>query len=88
MAQLDGRVKVIDDGVGFDPQTRGRPPSKAIWTLQHPGQADFYRRKPRIESTPGSSTVVTAILSAVMDGSEAPRSGRESPHDNGGRRTS
>jgi hypothetical protein len=48
MAQLDGRVKVIDDGVGFDPQTRGRPPSKAIWTLKHPGQADFYRRKPRI----------------------------------------
>ena len=61
------RVKVTDDGVGFDPQTLGAP------TVE--GGFGLYSIRERliavdgslsIESTPGAGTVVTAIVPAAM----------------------
>lgn len=70
------RVKVTDDGLGFDPQMLGAP------TVE--GGFGLYSIRERliaingslgIESTPGTGTVVTAILPKVLGGSQAARSG-------------
>jgi signal transduction histidine kinase len=62
------RLKVTDDGVGFDPQTLGAP------TVE--GGFGLYSIRERliaidgsimIESSPGTGTVVTAILPATLD---------------------
>jgi len=62
------RVKVADDGVGFEPQRLGTP------TVE--GGFGLYSIRERlmavdgslqIESTPGTGTVVTAILPAALD---------------------
>ena len=62
------RVKVTDDGVGFDPRMLGAP------TVE--GGFGLYSIRERliavdgslsIESTPGTGTVVTAILPEALD---------------------
>lgn len=62
------RLKVTDDGVGFDPQTLGAP------TVE--GGFGLYSIRERliaiggsimIESSPGTGTVVTAIVPATLD---------------------
>jgi PAS domain S-box-containing protein len=62
------RVKVTDDGAGFNPQTLGVPTAE--------GGFGLYSMRERliaidgslgIESTPGVGTVVTAILPAALD---------------------
>jgi signal transduction histidine kinase len=61
------RLKVTDDGVGFDPQTLGAPTVDGGFGLYSIRErliaidGSF-----RIESAPGSGTVVTAILPAAL----------------------
>jgi signal transduction histidine kinase len=62
------RVKVTDDGVGFDPQTLGTPTTE--------GGFGLYSIRERliaidgsleIESTPGTGSAVTAVIPAALD---------------------
>ena len=62
------RVKVTDDGVGFDSQTLGTPTVEGgygLYSIREPLIAVDGNLK--IISTPGSGTVVTAILPATLD---------------------
>jgi len=73
------RVKVTDDGVGFDPQTPKTPTVEGgfgLYSIQE--RLSAIGGSLRIESAPGSGTMVTAILPAVLDGSQH--------RDNNGRR--
>jgi PAS domain S-box-containing protein len=62
------RVKVTDDGVGFDPQILGAPTIEGGFGLYSIRERLLaVNGSLRIESTPGRGTVVTAILPAALD---------------------
>jgi len=62
------RVKVTDDGVGFDPQTLGAPTVEGGFGLYSIRERLLaINGTVRIESAPGSGTVVTAILPTALD---------------------
>ena len=78
------RVKVTDDGVGFDPRTLGVPTSEGGYGL--------YSIRERliaidgslsIESAPGAGTAVTAIVPAVIGLITSTQKLGESLHNNG-----
>jgi signal transduction histidine kinase len=70
------RVKVTDDGLGFDPQMLGAPTVEGGFGLYSIRERLIaINGSLRIESTPGTGTVVTAILPKVLGGSHADRSG-------------
>jgi len=69
------RVKVTDDGLGFDPQMLGAPTVEGGFGLYSIRERLIaINGSLRIESTPGTGTVVTAILPKVLGGSQAARS--------------
>jgi signal transduction histidine kinase len=69
------RVKVTDDGLGFDPQMLGTPTVEGGFGLYSIRERLIaINGSLRIESTPGTGTVVTAILPKVLGGSQAARS--------------
>jgi PAS domain S-box-containing protein len=62
------RAKVTDDGVGFDPRTLGAPNAEGgfgLYSIKE--RLSAVRGSLSIESTPGSCTVVTAILPETLD---------------------
>ena len=62
------RLKVTDDGIGFDPQTLGAPTEEGgfgLYSIRE--RLTAVDGSIRIESSPGSGTVVTAILPAALD---------------------
>ena len=62
------RVKVTDDGVGFDPQTLGAPTVEGGFGLYSIRERLIaVGGSLRIESTPDTGTVVTVILPATLD---------------------
>jgi PAS domain S-box-containing protein len=62
------RVKVTDDGAGFDPQTLGAPTAEGGFGLYSIRERLIaIEGSLRIESAPGAGTVVTAILPAAFD---------------------
>jgi signal transduction histidine kinase len=62
------RVKVTDDGVGFDPQKLGAPTVEGGFGLYSIRERLIaINGSLRIESAPGTGTVVTAILPAALD---------------------
>ncbi len=62
------RVKVTDDGLGFNPQTLGAPTVEGGFGLYSIRERLIaVDGSLRIESTPGTGTVVTAILPATLD---------------------
>ena len=62
------RVKVTDDGVGFDPQTLGAPTVEGGFGLYSIRERLIaIDGSLRIESAPGTGTVVTAVLPAALD---------------------
>ena len=62
------RVKVTDDGVGFDPQMLGAPTVEGGFGLYSIRERLIaIDGSLRIESAPGTGTVVTAILPAALD---------------------
>jgi signal transduction histidine kinase len=68
--QEDGhfRVQVTDDGVGFDPQAIGAPTDEGGFGLYSIRERLIaVDGSLRIESAPGTGTVVTAILPAALD---------------------
>ncbi len=70
------RVKVTDDGLGFDPQMLGAPTVEGGFGLYSIRERLIaVEGSLRIESTRGTGTVVTAILPKVLGGSQAARSG-------------
>ena len=69
------RVKVTDDGLGFDPQMLGAPTVEGGFGLYSIRERLIaINGSLKIESTPGTGTVVTAILPKVLGGSQAARS--------------
>jgi len=62
------QVKVTDDGVGFDPQLLGTPTVEGGFGLYSIRERLLaIDGSLRIESAPGSGTIVTAVLPAVLD---------------------
>ena len=62
------RLKVTDDGVGFDPQKLGAPTVEGGFGLYSIRERLIaVDGSLRIESAPGTGTVVTAILPAALD---------------------
>jgi signal transduction histidine kinase len=62
------RLKVTDDGVGFDPLMLGAPTVEGGFGLYSIRERLIaIGGSLRIESTPGTGTVVTAILPAALD---------------------
>ena len=62
------RVKVTDDGAGFDPQTLGTPTAEGGFGLYSIRERLIaIDGSLRIESSPGAGTVVTAVLPAAFD---------------------
>ena len=62
------RAKVTDDGVGFDPQMLGAPTIEGGFGLYSIRERLIaIDGSLRIESAPGSGTIVTAILPAALD---------------------
>jgi len=62
------RLRVTDDGAGFDPQTVGAPSFEGGYGLYSIRERLLaVGGSLRIESTPGTGTVVTAILPPAMD---------------------
>ena len=62
------RVKVTDDGAGFDPQTLGAPTAEGGFGLYSIRERLIaIDGSLRIESSPGAGTVVTAVLPAAFD---------------------
>jgi two-component system, chemotaxis family, CheB/CheR fusion protein len=62
------RVKVTDDGAGFDPQTLGTPTAEGgfgLYSIRE--RLIVIDGSLRIESAPGVGTVVTAVLPAAFD---------------------
>ncbi len=62
------RVQVTDDGVGFNPRTRGGPTAEGGYGLYSIRERLIaVNGSLNIESTPGTGTVVTAILPDTLD---------------------
>ena len=62
------RVKVTDDGVGFDPRTLGVPTVEGGFGLYSIRERLIsIGGSLRIESTPGTGTVVTAVIPAALN---------------------
>jgi PAS domain S-box-containing protein len=62
------RVQVTDDGVGFDPQSLGAPTAEGGYGLYSIRERLIaIGGSLRIESAPGTGTVVTAILPSAFD---------------------
>ncbi len=62
------RLKVADDGVGFDPQMLGAPTVEGGFGLYSIRERLItIDGSLRIESAPGTGTVVTAIMPATLD---------------------
>jgi PAS domain S-box-containing protein len=62
------RVQVTDDGVGFNPQMRGAPTVEGGFGLYSIRERLIaINGSLKIESTPGTGTVVTAILPETLD---------------------
>jgi signal transduction histidine kinase len=62
------RVKVTDDGVGFDPQMLGAPTGEGGFGLYSIRERLIaIDGSLKIDSSPGSGTVVTALLPAALD---------------------
>ena len=62
------RLRVTDDGAGFDPQTVGAPSFEGGYGLYSIRERLLaVGGSLRIESTPGTGTVVTAILPPALD---------------------
>ncbi len=78
----DGRVsaEVRDDGLGFDPKMLGAPTAEGgfgLFSIRERLMA--FHGSLRIESTPGTGTVVTASLPAILAGSRGTEI-KEDPH--------
>jgi PAS domain S-box-containing protein len=78
----DGRVRaaVRDDGLGFDPKMLGAPTAEGgfgLFSIRERLMA--FHGSLRIESTPGTGTVVTASLPAVLVRSRGAEN-KEDPH--------
>jgi PAS domain S-box-containing protein len=72
MENGDFRLKVTDDGVGFDPRTLGTPTTESGFGLYSIRERLIAMNGSlKIESAPGTGTVVTAILPETSDRSQA-----------------
>jgi signal transduction histidine kinase len=83
------RLKVTDDGLGFDPQTLGTPTLEGGFGLYSIRERLIaVNGSLRIESAPGTGTIVTAIVPTSWIDLQTPRSGERHLYYNGRRETS